>query len=169
MQLLQPKMDQTQSQSVEHGGKLLAGIPKPYLVSKHIQSWTTFLKLLKMFGESQAPISWYFNMHWSTSAFGSLYVEYLSITVQFLKLRNWNTTLLFSCEVIICRPKLRVHIFSKQFGLQKLIIYKKARWIILHIYKHLIYRYQHEIGVLETVAKNSSLRVHSICPNQLTT
>ena len=62
MQLLQPKMDQTQSQSVEHGRKLLAGIPKPYLVSKHIQSWTTlnvrnFLKLLKMFGESQAPIS----------------------------------------------------------------------------------------------------------------
>ena len=168
MQLLLPKMDQTQSQSVEHGRKLLAGIPKPYLVSKHIQSWTTFQRLLKMFGESQAPISWYFHMHWSTSAFGSLYVEYLSMTVWFLKLRNWNTTLLFSCEVIICRPKLRVHIFSKQFGLQKLIIDKKARWIILHIYKHK-YIYQHEIGVLETVTKNSSLRVHSICPNQLTT
>ena len=57
MQLLQLKMNQTQSQSVEHGWKLLAGIPKPYLVSKHIQSWTTFLKLLKMFGESQASIS----------------------------------------------------------------------------------------------------------------
>ena len=32
-----------------------------------------------------------------------------------------------------------------------------------------MYKYQHEIGVLETVAKNSSLRVNSICPNQLTT
>ena len=71
MQLLQPKMDQTQWQSVEHGWKLLARIPKPYIVSKHIQSWTTFRKLLKMFGESQAPISWYFHMHWSTSAFGN--------------------------------------------------------------------------------------------------
>ena len=56
MQLLQLKMDQTQSQSVENGWKLLAGIPKPYLVFKHIQSLTTFQKLLKMFGESQALI-----------------------------------------------------------------------------------------------------------------
>ena len=57
MQLLKLKMDQTQSQSVDHGWKLLAGILKPYLVFKHIQSLTTFWKLLKMFGESQAPIS----------------------------------------------------------------------------------------------------------------